>query len=371
MSPLKTVFLDIDNTLYSASTKVSAAMGQKIHEYFVGMGLDHDEASTLHHQYYTSYGLALRGLIRHHSVDPLDFDAKCDQALPLEDLIKPTPHLRKLLEDMNREKVRIWALTNAYRFHAQRVLKILQVDDLLDGVIFCDYEEPNFACKPDAEYYHRALVKAQVSDPSDCYFVDDSGINVKAARALGWGHVVHFCERGLVHVEGGKAKEIAQTESLEGIDVIEDLEELRKVWPEKRSMISCDRCVLPFTAMDYKPQYQQPFSLAEVRLLDVQTIAEEISRLQNSLQRLHETQTLLKEALISEPDPELSKALEENETVIGSQTERISILKLALTEKGIATSGHYDEVVHKSEDTPAVQRIVAPQPVPDEDGVDL
>lgn len=36
--------------------------------YFVTLGLDEDEASELHHSYYTQYGLALRGLTRHHNI---------------------------------------------------------------------------------------------------------------------------------------------------------------------------------------------------------------------------------------------------------------------------------------------------------------
>jgi hypothetical protein len=36
--------------------------------YFVSLGLGHEEASDLHLKYYTQYGLALRGLTRHHDV---------------------------------------------------------------------------------------------------------------------------------------------------------------------------------------------------------------------------------------------------------------------------------------------------------------
>ena len=36
--------------------------------YFVELGWDDDEASELHHKYYTQYGLALRGLVRHNQV---------------------------------------------------------------------------------------------------------------------------------------------------------------------------------------------------------------------------------------------------------------------------------------------------------------
>nr|GAT59911.1 pyrimidine 5-nucleotidase [Mycena chlorophos] len=230
------VFFDIDNCLYSAACGVSAAMGTKIHDYFVNkLSLGHDEAAELHEKYYKSYGLALRGLMRHHDVDPLDFDSQCDQALPLEDLIKPNPRLRQLILDIDRDKVQLWALTNAYRHHAARVLRIVNVHDLFgDNVIYCDYEQPNFSCKPDAEYYHQALLKTGISDPANVYFVDDSRLNVKAAKsaAVGWGHVAHFCERGLVHVEGGKAKEISHVEPIAGVDVIEDLEELRTIWPE-------------------------------------------------------------------------------------------------------------------------------------------
>lgn len=99
--------------------------------YFVSLGLAEDEASTLHMQYYTQYGLALAGLVRHHQIgncsniyrsqhfntktelDPLDFDRKCDGSLPLEDMIKPNPAIRTLLQDIDRSKVRVWALTNA------------------------------------------------------------------------------------------------------------------------------------------------------------------------------------------------------------------------------------------------------------------
>ena len=36
--------------------------------YFISLGLSNEEASELHQRYYTQYGLALRGLRRHHGV---------------------------------------------------------------------------------------------------------------------------------------------------------------------------------------------------------------------------------------------------------------------------------------------------------------
>jgi hypothetical protein len=68
----------------------------------------------------TSVQSVIRSRVRHllmrssALIDPLDFDAKCDGSLPLESILKPDPSLRKLLQDIDRTKVRVWALTNAY-----------------------------------------------------------------------------------------------------------------------------------------------------------------------------------------------------------------------------------------------------------------
>jgi len=226
------VWFDIDNTLYSVSSQISAAMGDRIHAYFVTLGLDHDKASELHHRYYSQYGLALRGLVRHHDIDPSDFDEKCDCSLPLEDMLKPDPSVRRLFQDIDRTKVRVWALTNAYKTHASRVLKILGLEDQIDGLVYCDYAQQDFSCKPEPEYYHAALQKANVTDPSKCFFIDDSKTNVDTAKALGWGHCVHFCERGLTATEGGRLKEIGTEYDTHTDDVVTTLDELRTVWPE-------------------------------------------------------------------------------------------------------------------------------------------
>ncbi|KZP32978.1 hypothetical protein FIBSPDRAFT_943943 [Athelia psychrophila] len=96
--------------------------------------------------------------------------------------------------------------------------------------------------------------------------------------------------------------------------------------------------------MDYTPRYPQPFSLEQAIHLEVPIISEEITRLQHSLQHLKSTQEELREYVASEsqPDPELVAAIVENEGVIGSQEERITILRLALSHKGIPTSNHYN-----------------------------
>ena len=99
-------------------------------------------------------------------------------------------------------------------------------------MIYCRYDSPTFSCKPEREYYDTALRTAHVSDPSQTYFIDDSRTNVKAAQALGWGHVVHFLEKGIEAVEGGKRKVIGSDEAGGDITAVSDLQQLREVWKE-------------------------------------------------------------------------------------------------------------------------------------------
>ncbi|KAJ3555538.1 hypothetical protein NP233_g12185 [Leucocoprinus birnbaumii] len=166
------------------------------------------------------------------------------------------------------------------------------------------------------------MKQAGVSDPSKCYFVDDNRGNIDGAIAQGWRKCVHFCEKGLEAMEGGIMKQIGD----EPLD------------PEKTNDNPLE--------MEYHPRYAQPFTLAEAVGLDVSVITDEIARLHNSLKHLQETQKMLREYQSAEApgtvDPEIRKALDENEVVIGSQTERISILKMALAEKGVVDSSHYD-----------------------------
>jgi pyrimidine and pyridine-specific 5'-nucleotidase len=135
------------------------------------LSLSQKDANALHLKYYREYGLAIEGLVRHHKVDALDYNREVDDALPLEDVIKPNPQLRKLIEDIEKSKVRIWLFTNAYLTHGKRVVKLLGIDDLFEGITYCDYGSEKFFCKPHAEMFDKAMREAGVSVNTNCYFV--------------------------------------------------------------------------------------------------------------------------------------------------------------------------------------------------------
>ncbi|KAI0284338.1 pyrimidine 5-nucleotidase [Russula aff. rugulosa BPL654] len=230
------VFFDIDDTLYSPSFKIGPAMMERVHTYMVSLGLSDETACILRSQYYTQYGLTLRGLRRHHGVDPLVYDKECDGSLPLEDLLTPDPYTRKLLEDIDRSKCRVWALTNAYQPHAERVLNIMKLRDQIEGIVFCDYADKNedLICKPQPAFYHRAMDNAGVNDPSRCLFVDDNLGNVKAARSVGWIRSVHFREDTPETIEAHvtHTDKDQKTITKDGTPIINNLQQLRELWPD-------------------------------------------------------------------------------------------------------------------------------------------
>ncbi|RDA88098.1 hypothetical protein CP532_5277 [Ophiocordyceps camponoti-leonardi (nom. inval.)] len=181
----------------ATGTKVHDLMVELIDQYFVKhLDLPSAEATRLHQEYYTNYGLAIEGLVRHHQIDPLEYNAKVDDALPLETVIKPNPELRRLLEDIDKTKVKTWLFTNAYVNHAKRVVRILGIEDLFDGLTYCDYAKQPIICKPRREMYDRAMQEAGVEAVNDCYFIDDSYLNCSKAQEFGWT-TVHLVEDDL------------------------------------------------------------------------------------------------------------------------------------------------------------------------------
>ncbi|RKU45775.1 hypothetical protein DL546_001823 [Coniochaeta pulveracea] len=220
-APKQVFFFDIDNCLYPKSAKVHDLMAELIDRYFVEhLSLPWEEAVRLHHEYYQTYGLAIEGLVRHHQIDPLEYNSKVDDALPLESVIKPDQELKDLLADIDRSKVKLWLFTNAYVTHGKRVIKLLELEDVFDGITYCDYASTPFVCKPQTEAFVRAMKQAGVEKMEDCFFIDDSYINCKKANEIGW-HCAHLVEESVPEPRTPASKY-----------QIRHLRELRDVFPQ-------------------------------------------------------------------------------------------------------------------------------------------
>ncbi|WWC71355.1 uncharacterized protein I206_105310 [Kwoniella pini CBS 10737] len=96
---------------------------------------------------------------------------------------------------------------------------------------------------------------------------------------------------------------------------------------------------MPPTSIEFTPKHSQPFTLEEAMGLEIETLVTEIKRLENSIKHLKKTQIELKSYINSEDgneeegEGEIELAYKENENTISSQSERITIIKLALINK--------------------------------------
>lgn len=176
----KTLFIDLDETVYPAASGVWPAISARMEQYMCDrLGIDPAEVPEMRRALYTEYGTTLRGLqIRYH-VDEMEYvDYVHD--VPLDTLLTPDPELREVLQRIPHRKL---IFTNADRKHATRVLRVLGIEDCFEGII--DILDISPYCKPMLQAYQTALRLAGETNPATCMFVDDSPRNLAGARAAG------------------------------------------------------------------------------------------------------------------------------------------------------------------------------------------
>jgi putative hydrolase of the HAD superfamily len=177
----KSLYFDLDDTLYPASSGLWSAIRERMNEYMQRLiSLPLPEIVTLRQDYLEQYGTTLRGLQAHYDVDADEYLAFVHD-LPLEKYIQPDPELNRLLLTLPQRK---WVFTNSDAPHANRVLKILGISDCFEGII--DIRAIDFACKPDKIAYQRALIVTGDINPSHSVIFDDALRNLTPAREMGF-----------------------------------------------------------------------------------------------------------------------------------------------------------------------------------------
>lgn len=175
-----TLLFDLDDTLYPPSTGLWSTIRERMHTYMTErMGIEPALADRLRPHFLETYGTNLRGLQHEFEVDTDDYLAYVHD-LPLSEYIHPNLELRQMLLSLPQKR---WIFTNADQPHAERVIKVLQLEGCFDGII--DVRAINFLNKPVPEAYMKALQIAGVEHPSDCLFFDDALRNLLPAKRLG------------------------------------------------------------------------------------------------------------------------------------------------------------------------------------------
>lgn len=185
-----TIFFDLDDTLYPASTGLWEAIKGRMNLYMRDrMGFDPAEIAQVREKYYRQYGTTLRGLQANHEIDAQDFLAFVHD-LPLGDYILPDPELCEIIAALGTRNL---IFTNADTAHARRVLMVLGLDECFEDIVDVNAVAP--FCKPMPESFEIAMRVAGESDPGRCVIIDDLPRTTRAAREAGWYSILFGQDR--------------------------------------------------------------------------------------------------------------------------------------------------------------------------------
>jgi putative hydrolase of the HAD superfamily len=182
-----TVFFDLDDTLYPASSGLWHAIKERMNTYMRDrMGFAPADIPNLREKYFKEYGTTLRGLQANHRMNVGDYLAFVHD-LPLHDYLTPDPGLRPVIASLPTRKL---IFTNADANHAKRVLKALDLDGLFDSIVDVNTVSPY--CKPMPESFQIAMETAGETDPARCVMIDDLPRTTRAAREFGMFGVLAY-----------------------------------------------------------------------------------------------------------------------------------------------------------------------------------
>ncbi|MCC7017114.1 MAG: pyrimidine 5'-nucleotidase [Rhodospirillales bacterium] len=169
---------DLDNTLYPASCRLFAQVEVRIRDYVADfLGLAPDEAYRLQKAYFRDHGTTLRGMMRHHGMDPEPFLAYVHDI----DLspVRPDPALDDALGRLKGRKI---VFTNGSAEHAVKVMERVGVARHFESVF--DIAAADYVPKPEPGVYD-ALVRRHGLSPRATVMVEDIARNLVPAAEIG------------------------------------------------------------------------------------------------------------------------------------------------------------------------------------------
>ena len=172
---------DLDNTMYDINLGLFKKISNRITDFIMSKySLDIDQAKKIQKEYYLKYGLTLRGLIVEKKLEPEEF---LDYVHDVEH-----PELKK--NDQLISKIRILEgkkiiFTNATSKHAEKILKILELEDDFDQII--DIKDLEYIPKPDKRSYKKLLecLNLNKENLDKTIFFEDTVKNLIPAKELG------------------------------------------------------------------------------------------------------------------------------------------------------------------------------------------
>ena len=181
-------FFDLDNTLHDASHAIFRAIDGRMTDFvqrYLEVDLEH--ANQLRLTYWRRYGATMLGLMRHHAVDPHHFLRETHD-FDVAALLRAERGLARLLALLPGRKV---LLTNAPGAYADEVLRALGLHRrvLARYAIEQMRVHRTFRPKPSRGMLRHMLARERVPK-GRAVLVEDSAVNLRAARAVGFRTVL-------------------------------------------------------------------------------------------------------------------------------------------------------------------------------------
>ena len=171
---------DLDDTLHDASAHIFPVMNRAMTQYIVDeLRMSEHDAQRLRQHYWRIYGATLKGLVRHHGVDPHHFLSQTHDFMDLPNMVKQRQRLRHLIRGLQGRKV---IFTNAPKRYAMKVLEILGIADLFELVF--SVESTQFHPKPSVRGF-RQLLRSLRANAADCVMLEDNPQALMTAKRLG------------------------------------------------------------------------------------------------------------------------------------------------------------------------------------------
>ena len=177
----KTIWIfDLDDTLHNASAHIFPVMNRAMTQYIMDeLKLDEDKAHALRQHYWKIYGATLKGLMRHHGVNPHHFLKTTHAFMDQPNMVIQVKQLRHLLQNLHGRKC---VFTNAPREYAMRVLSLMGIADCFELVF--SVESTKFHAKPSIRGF-QMLLKTLNAHPKNCIMLEDNLPALMTAKRLG------------------------------------------------------------------------------------------------------------------------------------------------------------------------------------------
>jgi putative hydrolase of the HAD superfamily len=186
---IRHILFDLDNTLYSIHSGLEDIFLRRLKEYTSSwLGLTWEECEPVWRAGLKTYGTTLEWLIEEKG-----FTAKDEYYAYIHpdneaDSLKADPELRRFIKGL---PCRSSILTNSPLFHAERIIKKLELEGVFQNVFAI--EEHGLKGKPHASFFYRVLDCLGLK-PDETLFIDDIPRYVEGYITIG-GKGLLFDER--------------------------------------------------------------------------------------------------------------------------------------------------------------------------------